>query len=179
MWQVWGKLFRRKFLHDNKILFPEVKNFEDFVFAFECLVSAKKYVRVPFVSYYYRFRKDSMSRNAGNVIEISKRAFIVCTALDKVMDSKTFFRDNPQYRYTVLDFFIKDRLSVTSKYLFANNASPAAVFGFFYKNILSVNPQDNVALTTYLFIMANILVLHNRHLLTEIESLKKKLEVSS
>ena len=179
LWWACNKLFRRQFLRDNKIKFPAIKSWEDFVFIFSCLVSAKNYVRVPFVSYYYRFRKDSMSRNAGNVIEISKRAFIVCTALDKVMDSKTFFRDNPQYRYTVLDFFIKDRLSVTSKYLFANNASPAAVFGFFYKNILSENPQDNVALTSYLFVLSNIFVLQNRKLMADIESLKKKLEVSS
>ena len=179
LWWACNKLFRRQFLRDNKIKFPATKSWEDFIFIFSCLVSAKNYVRVPFVSYYYRFREDSMSRNAGNIIEISKRAFVVCSALDKVMESKTFFRDNPQYRYAVLDFFIKDRLSVTSKYLFADNASPAAVFDFFYKNIFSFNPQDNVALTAYLFVMVNALTLYSKQQATEIKLLKKKLEVSS
>ena len=55
LWWACNKLFRRKFLVDNKIKFPAVSTFEDFVFAFECLVAAKNYVRVPFVSYIIAF----------------------------------------------------------------------------------------------------------------------------
>lgn len=161
MWQVWGKLFRRKFLVDNKIKFPAAKTFEDFVFAFECLVAAKNYVRVPFVSYHYRLRNDSLSHKACDAVKISVTMIKVVAALDEFMDGRKFFRENHSSRYELLDFFIQERLKVIAESFFiASDLSPAEVFEFFRKEIFSADPKKNVALTSYLFVAANIFKLY-------------------
>lgn len=105
LWWACNKLFRRKFLVDKKIKFPAVSTFEDFVFAFECLVAAKNYVRVPFVSYHYRVRGDSLSHEPCDAVKISVTMIKIVAVLDEFMDGRKFFVDNPQYRYELLNFF--------------------------------------------------------------------------
>ena len=162
MWQVWGKLFRRQFLVDNKIKFPAVSTFEDFVFAFECLVAAKNYVRVPFVNYHYRVRGDSLSHKACDAVKISVTMIKVVDALNEFMDGRKFFRENYASRYELLDFFIQERLKIIAENFFVTSAlSPAEVFEFFRKEIFSADPKKNVALTSYLFVAANIFKLNS------------------
>lgn len=164
LWQVWGKLYCRKLIVDNKITFPALKSFEDFVFVFKCLTAAKNYVRVPFVSYYYRIRKNSLSHETADGVEISLTAIEVVKALDKFMGGQKFFRDNPQHRYAILDFFIQERLEVIAKNFFVtSNLSPAEVFDFFREKIFSSKPEENVALTSYLFVADNIFKLYTTY----------------
>ena len=164
MWWACNKLIRRKFIVDNKIKFSALRSFEDFVFAFKCLTVAKNYVRVPFVSYYYRLRKNSLSHENIDGVEISVIAIEVVKALDNFMGSQKFFRNNPQYRYAILDFFIQERLEVIAKNLFvASELSPAEVFDFFREKIFSLKPEENIALTSYLFVAANILKLYTTY----------------
>ena len=164
LWQVWGKLYRRKLIVDNKITFPALRSFEDFVFVFKCLTAAKNYVRVPFVSYYYRIRKNSLSHKTADGVKISLTAIEVVKELDKFMGGQKFFRDNPQHRYAILDFFIQERLEVIAKNFFVtSNLSPEEVFDFFREKIFSSKPEDNVALTSYLFVAANIFKLYTAY----------------
>lgn len=161
LWWACNKLFRREFLVDNKIKFPAVSTFEDFVFAFECLVAAKNYVRVLFVSYHYRVRGDSLSHEPCDAVRISVTMIKIFAVLDEFMDGRKFFVDNPQYRYELLDFFIQERLKIISESFFvASDLSPAEVFEFFRKEIFSADPKKNVALTSYLFVAANIFKLY-------------------
>ena len=139
MWQVWGKLFRRQFLVDNKIKFPAVSTFEDFVFAFACLVIAKNYVRVPFVSYNYRAHEDSISRRDEGLVKFFDNVIAVVKSLDDFMSGRKFFVDN----------FAQET--------FINQGyDPGEVYDFFCTHVFSRRPQDNVALTAYLFVAANI-----------------------
>ena len=152
LWWVCNKLFHRKFLTENKITFTEASIFEDFVFAFECLVAAKNYVRVPFANYCYRLREDSLSHETCDALDSSLTAIKIFDALNKFMDSQKFFRDNPKYRHAVLDFFMQERLEVIAKKFFVkNNFSSADVFEFFREKIFSAKSVDTVALTAYLF----------------------------
>lgn len=185
IWWACNKLFRRQFLADNKIKFPETNVFEDFAFTFMCVVAAKNYVRVPFASYNYRIRNNSLSHKARSAIDSSNTAIKIVSTLDNFMSGRKFFRDNPQYKYEILDFFLQGRLKVIAKKIFAyNNLSPAEVFNFFRDKIFSANPQENVALTSYLFITASILKLSSSQQAAEIDrlnrqiaALKNKLEV--
>ena len=176
LWQAWGKLFRRQFLLDHKIKFPEVDTFEDMVFNFMCVVTAKNYVRVPFVSYCYRIRDDSSAHKNRDPIESMLTVIKIVSALDNFMSGKNFFRTNPQYRYTVFDFFLQERLEVIAKKFFVSNSvSPADLFNFLNEKVFSANPQGNIALTSYLFITASILKLFSTQQEEISDDLKRQL----
>ena len=152
-WQVWGKLFLRKFLMDNKIKFTSVNVFEDLIFSFMCVVSAKNYVHVPFVDCYYRIREDSLSHEVRDVVEVAQTMISVVNALDNFMNSKKFFHENFQCRYALIDFFIQERLAIIAENFFVTNKlDPAKVFDFFRAKIFSAKSNDNAALTAYLFV---------------------------
>lgn len=161
VWWACSKLFRRQFLVDNRINFPATQSYEDFIFVLKCLIAARNYVRVPFVSYCYRLRDESLSHKDYDVVDFSTNTLEVFRVLDDFMSGEKFFRDNPQYKYPLLDFFMEGQLSMTSEGFFVkNNLEPADVFNYFRERIFSVNPQDNVALTAYLFVAANVFKNH-------------------
>ncbi|MBQ4404401.1 MAG: glycosyltransferase [Selenomonadaceae bacterium] len=164
VWWAWNKLIRRKLLSDNKITFPAIKTFEDFVFAFECLVAAKNYVRVPFVGYCYRVRDDSSSHKAGDGSDFMEILIKVVKSLDDFMNGKKFFIDNPQYKHMLTDFFMQERLKIFAESFLGGNYTIGEIYNFLYKEVFSRNPQDNVALTAYLFIAASLSKLNKNNL---------------
>ena len=173
LWWACDKLFRRKFLLDNRINFSAVSVFEDFVFAFKCLVTAKNYVRVPSVSYCYRVRTDSLSHKTRELLDVTQTMIAVVDALDDFMSRQKFFRDEPRYRYALLDFFMRERLAVISKGFFVNSKlSPAEVFEVLREEIFS--SDEHAALTSYLFVATNLFTLK-----TDSSQLTAALEVSS
>ena len=177
LWWACNKLFRRQFLVDNKIQFPASGTFEDFVFAFMCLVAAKNYVRVPFVSYNYRFRKNSMSHKVAIVGEEFMENLIVnVRQLSGFMSDKKIFDDNPVYVYSVIDFFMQKQFEMFTKaVLFSQNYDLGTVYDFLSEKIFSRNPQGNVALTSYLFVAANIFKFFSTQQAAEIDDLKRQL----
>ena len=73
--------------------------------------------------------------------------------LDNFMDGKNFFCENYQFRYALIDFFIRERLEVIAKNLFVKSKlKPAEVFDFFREKIFSAKSNKNAALTAYLFV---------------------------
>lgn len=175
-WWPWDKLFRRQFLIDNNVTFPALRRFEDFVFTLKYLVVAKNFVRVPFVNYFYRSRENSPSHRAYDVLEIVQDMIDIFRTLDEFMSGNKFFRDNPQHKYEILNFFIGGQLDLTVKGFFNQNDVPtAAIYNYLREKIFSLNPQDNVALTSYLFIAVNILRLQTSRQASEINDLKRQL----
>ena len=153
LWWACNKLFRLKLLRENKITFPAIKCWEDFVFAFEALVTAKNYVRVPFISYCYRIRENSLAHKDRDIIELLEIIIGLVGALDRFMDGRKFFHDNPKYRYEVLDFFLQKKLEIVAKnFSVVNNFSPAEVFDFFREKVFSAKSGVNAALAAYLFV---------------------------
>ena len=160
LWWACNKLFRRKFLTENKIKFPETDVFEDFVFAFECLVAAKNYVRVPFASYCYRLREDSLSHKAVTGEKLVNHIIDVIKSTDDFMNGRKFFVDNPQYKYMLVDFFMQERLDVFSKvFIIKGEYTIGEIYNFLCKDIFSRRPQDIASLTAYLFIACSKLKL--------------------
>ena len=58
----WGKLYRRKFLLDNEIFFPQMRYAEDVTFCFKCLCLAKNYIRIPHMTNIRRGREESTGK---------------------------------------------------------------------------------------------------------------------
>ena len=58
----WGKFYRRDFLIENKIDFPQMRFSEDLTFSFKCLCLAKKYVRIPHITNIRRELKNSTAK---------------------------------------------------------------------------------------------------------------------
>ena len=176
MWWACNKLFKRKFLTDNKITFPDMTTFEDFVFVYQCVVAAKNYVRVPFVSYHYRIRQNSLSRKMRNVTEVILNMAKAISMMDKFMLKHKFFIDNPKFRWDAIDFFAKWRINANVKYFISdNNTNIPNVFNIVYRTIFSQRPEDNAALTSWMFVMMNIYKLYVDNQKIQIADLKKKL----
>ena len=167
LWGAGGKFLRLKFLRDNKIIFPAIKCWEDFVFSFECLVAARNYVRVPFVNYYYRLRDDSLSHEAGNGIRFMDNLIGVVKSADDFMSGRKFFEDNPQYKFMVTDFFMQERIKVFSKFFTDGEHDIGEIYNFLNKGVFSRRTQDTAALTSYLFVAANILKIYTEELEAE------------
>ena len=107
-WLPWGKFYRREFLIENKIDFPQMRFSEDMVFCFKCLCLAKNYLRVPFVTNIHRINQNSVSQKIlpteqGVNIWLGILAK-VAALIDDFMDRLEFFKANPEIRYDVLKF---------------------------------------------------------------------------
>ena len=176
LWWGCNKLLRRKMIVDNKIKFPQMDIYEDFVFAYMCLISAKNYVRVPFISYHYRFREDSMSHKVIYVVNKVGNMVKAVSTLDDFMVRRKFFVDNPKFRYSMADFFAQWILDETAKHNFySGGPSLGDVFAIYYNEVFSKKPSDNAALTTWLFLAINIYKLQTKNLENQIAELKDQL----
>ena len=58
----WGKCYRRDFLLEKKIFFPQMKYAEDVTFCFKCLCLAKTYVRIPHMTNIHRVIEGFMAQ---------------------------------------------------------------------------------------------------------------------
>ena len=165
LWWACNKLFRRDFLTKNNIKFPAMTTFEDLIFTFQCVICAKNYLRVPDNVYHYRIRKNSLSHKNIDGIEISKNLIEGVKVLDKFMASKKFFVDNPKYQYVILDFFIQGRLeSIAQSFFILTDIEIDKIYNYLKENIFSVKPNENIALTSYLFTTAGLFKLMIDHL---------------
>lgn len=150
--------------------------YEDMIFAFLCVISAKNYLRVPNNFYHYRIRTDSLSRRSTDGIEVAKNLIEAVKVLDKFMSSRKYFVDNPKYKYAMLDFFVSNQLEKIAKHLMiTNNFSAAEVYDFFAREIFSLKPTENVALTSYLLTTAGLFKLLLNYQENQIAELESKL----
>ena len=109
----WGKFFRRDFLIENKIDFPQMMQYgEDFIFFFKCLCFAKKYLLVPYATNIHRVgivsagnERCSSAQEAFQLI--FKILFKKLVILDEFMNKLEFFKDNPNYRYEIFKFSLE------------------------------------------------------------------------
>ena len=178
LWWACNKLFRRSLLTENKITFPAMTSFEDYVFLFQCLISAKNYVRVPFVSYYYRLTDNSLSHKPRYVSEVVKNMATAISIIDNFMSSRKFFIDNPQFKYSIVDFFVQWRIDTVSKKFFleaGENVTLAQLYENLRKNAFAEKKLDQSALLSYLFVSTSLYKLNTKHQANQIAELKNQL----
>ena len=103
----WGKFYRRDFLLDNKIFFPQMRFAEDVTFCFKCLCLAKKFIRVPHVTNIRRERETSAGRM---IIDSREGVRLWLDSLTKNISELDAFTGglelNSDFRRDVLKFYI-------------------------------------------------------------------------
>ena len=141
-WESVTMFCKRIFLVGNQINFPRLLNNEDMIFSFAVLCHAKKFLRVPNITYVYRQRTDSVSRKQfpDPADSLHKWLRVLNDGLNefaKVMASEKFFAENPEYRYAVLNFFSNEILKNFTP-LYIDN--PEYIFDKFIKK--EFHPED-------------------------------------
>ncbi len=176
-WNIWTSAYRREFLNENYIEFPNMIIADDMIFTFYCICLAKKYVRVPSIFNIYRYRGDSFSNNRSSAEKIIHNWVTVMVegtkALDKFMSEMDFFVNNPEIKYSTLDYFVKKHLSYTAA-VYAQ--VPAYKFYDIVKKEFDKNPADNVTLTTHLYNIAEIYRLNIQVMTNKINQLQQQIQ---
>ena len=110
----WLKFSRWDFLLANEIIFPRVKISEDTLWTIQIICLAKNFLRVPNRLYVWRTVKNSMGRMKRSPEEKIKFWFDPLVNgldfLDEFMDGIEFFAQNPNYRFELINWFIKAHL---------------------------------------------------------------------
>lgn len=104
----WLKLMRRDFLVKNNIKFQPLATQNDNAQAVEILFKAEKLVRIPNIFCIRRIRDESISHQV-QTIEKSVHTFLERTirdtkVLEEFMSDMDFFKENPEYKYKVINF---------------------------------------------------------------------------
>ena len=103
---VWGKLFRKEMLSENRIQFPtEIPSFEDLPFYYHCLLAADKvrYIKTPV--YFYRQSDNSLTKRTRGVLETHLLSFRLGKGIIKKLDEDLY-----------QELFHKKRLAITLQF---------------------------------------------------------------
>lgn len=94
----WAKLYRKKFLDKNKILFSETSLGEDLVFNIKALYSDPSLISVPYKTYLYKKRDSSLT------YDLSKRSEILSSlkSLDLFLNKKMIKKDMVYWRIFII-----------------------------------------------------------------------------
>ena len=105
----WGKLYRRDFLLENEIFFPQMKYAEDVPFCFKCLCLAKNYVRILHVTNIHRHRMGSAGLGiVDNLVEGVRPWLDVLTKnISELDDFTSRFDLEPNLRHEILSHYVR------------------------------------------------------------------------
>ena len=160
----------RDFLVKNQIFFSSMRTSEDVSFSFECLFRAKKYLRVPNVTYIIRPRIGSISRDNPTIEDnFHKRIGALNDGFNefvRIMGDIAFFKNNSNYRYAVLEWFANFRIPITLGFY---TKIPAFKLNELVEKEFHT---DNAALAAYLFNTVNIYRLQIMKLQQQLDALK-------
>ena len=104
-------MFRRDFLIDNNIFFPEMKYAEDMIFCFACLFKAKNYVIVPGGGYMVRITASSLTRGqkySAKILTALKSQFKAIRSMSGILKEIPFFAENPQKAVSAVERVLDD-----------------------------------------------------------------------
>ena len=171
-WAVSSSFIRKDFLTANQIYFSKLLGAEDMLFKFRCLCTCKKFLRVPNITYIIRPRAGSITHEKETFdsnVYLHKWVNILIVGaneFDKVMSEMKFFRENPTYRYAVIDFFFKKTLRLIP--LIYAKVPTSRLHEVLKKEFHA----DEAVLCAYLFNAANVYRLKVIELQQELDALK-------
>ena len=115
----WCKLVRRSFIFEQEIFFPDTRPSDDDIWTYGLIFHAKKFLRVPNITYIRRLTEDSIMRVKKTPQQVitfwSNPVLLGLKSLDNLMSRHEFFQKNPQYRYAVLQMFVNNKLNIPLK----------------------------------------------------------------
>ena len=122
-WSSCGKLFRRSFLREHNIRYPNFKLGEDQVFILSALVHAPVYLTHNSCPYVCRFGSNvsSVSRGSRSVrvfVDGLKSLFGAIEWLDKMLERIEYFKQHPEERRALINYHaaITEKEFTLSKY---------------------------------------------------------------
>ena len=176
MWNIWGKLFRRDFLVENRIEFAPARSVEDMVFMFSALVCAKTYVRIPDVFYVYRQNPESVTHSALNVEQQLKRFVSSLSrgvkALDKFLSKQKFFIEHPEFKMMSIHFLIELHMLGESRVY--SQFPPHMLEPLLKKEFANEAGCDDEILMTHLFSLLNVMRLQLMQSQKNLNDLKQR-----
>ncbi len=151
----WGKFYRRDFLLENVIDFPQMRYAEDVTFCFKCLCLAKNYLRIPNVTNIRRERENSTAKIFTDSREgvrlwlesLSKNMHL----LDEFMSGLEFFTRNPDLQRDVLRYYIDVHFGIIAELFYG--LEPHEVTKIFYDELQNpaLDPKGKDIVAAYLF----------------------------
>ena len=156
-WNTWSKFFRREFIVENHITFPDFFSAEDMVFCFKCLCLAKNYVRIPNMVYFYRIRQGSIAHHNRQMENHLHRQIKIIIdgqkCLKDFMKDFEIFEQHPEFKQNVLDIFIREHFRHLRQ-IYATTPIHE-INKVVYKEFLTASNVD-AELISYLFNEANL-----------------------
>ena len=144
-WPPWSKFLRRDFLVDNDIKFSRVQIAEDSHWSLKIVCLAKRILRVPTPVYIWRRVESSVTRRKRSPEqELALWLNPLVAALDELdefLRGLEYFRQNPDVRLRVINFFTGFQLYKMSPALTA--LKPAEVYEIFLREFSKAgSPQS-------------------------------------
>ena len=106
----WLRLVSRKLLIENNIKFPSLIGSNDVAWTFEVLFCSKRFLLIPNVCYIRRMHDESVSLRKRTTPQFihkwMDRTIRSLKDMDDFMAGIEFFRENPVYRYKVINTFM-------------------------------------------------------------------------
>lgn len=100
----WNKVYKRKFIDDYKIFFPENLHIEDVPFTFKTIVLSSKISLVREAIIYYRQQDNSiMKQSRNNMVPLD--IFKIYNICDEFLSNNIFNIQDKQIYYLILDNF--------------------------------------------------------------------------
>ena len=174
-WTTWSLFCRKDFWVKNQINFPNMSVSDDIVANFTFLCRSKKVLRVPNITYIYRYHIDSTSHENDDLEKCFHKWLNNLNAgfneLTKVMHKISFFDEHPDYRYAVLDwYFIKVIQQARQLQAAYAQIHPAALNQLVQKEFHS----DDAVFASYLFDKVNIQRLQLMQLQAELRKFQQQ-----
>ena len=178
----WMKLFKRSFLIDNNLNFPEGIAFEDVVFHVKTFLEAKRISFSPNYFYYYRNNPNSTMNTAENGFDIFKIIYMVEDYLkvnklsNEFKEEFEFFKVTQITNYLIStnseDYFKKSKEEFSKLDISNNNLISVSLFKKYnlvlnsdslneYVNNLNGGSSSGSRITKYLRNIKNLIRYHN------------------
>lgn len=151
----WGKLYRRDFLLNNELYFPQLKFGEDGIFGFKCFCLAKTYIYIPQITNLHRVRENSASRQTLDSNEGARVWLEVITEnisrLAAFIDTLEICRRDLQFRQEILTAFIDKHFVLMES--FFRNIKPHVVEKVFFDELQNpaLNSRGKQLITAHLY----------------------------
>lgn len=155
---VWTRFFRRAFIEQYHIRFPQTKYHEDCLFVLSCLFRARTYVCTPYLYYVYRVSYDSLLRapkSLQEVWDVIRTMPVILREVDERLQGLSYFPEHPETLRMVKEYMLDEILKMLRRWGFYPTPEESvdvmkdAVFGAFAS--LDLTPEETACLFAYLF----------------------------
>lgn len=155
-WIAWQKFVRRDFLMENDIVFPKIRTSQDITWMIEVFLLAKKVLVIPEPLYIYRTNPTSntlIERTTEERLHFFLDASIQgLSFIEKFLNRHEFFRQNPKYRWDILNFFERVHFNFVAEKI--ANIQPYQLYDIFVEKFTEIFGEDG-SLIAYLSASSN------------------------